>query len=243
MGDAAKIHALVDALGYPVELMLSPGQANDLTCALPLLEDVDPGALIGDKAYDADAFIETLAERNITPVIPSHLRRATPLPCDFALYSSAISSSASTNSSTFVPSRRATTNSPEIFSLASSSHPLSSSSTGPSATVSQSALGFGRVITRGGLGGRAGQIRPAQAASAAISGLVQTMFMTRVSRRGLRAPFRLRPSEGSGQEARCTHGFRGRPAAFIRLLAVDLRRIGLRLMHRSHCTIRTPCNG
>ena len=66
--------------------MLTPGQANDLTCAQPLLDDVDPAALIGDKAYDADAFIETLAQRHITPVIPSHPRRATPIPCDFALY-------------------------------------------------------------------------------------------------------------------------------------------------------------
>ena len=81
-----KIHALVDALGNPVELMLTPGQANDLTCARPLLDDVDPGALIGDKAYDADAFIETLAQRHITPVIPSHPRRARPLLCDLALY-------------------------------------------------------------------------------------------------------------------------------------------------------------
>src|SRR6187401_2516536 len=31
-------------------------------------------------------FIETLTDRQITPVIPSHPRRATPLLCDFALY-------------------------------------------------------------------------------------------------------------------------------------------------------------
>jgi len=73
-------------LGNPVELMLSPGQTNDLICAEPLLADTDPAALIGDKAYDADAFINILAKRKITPVIPSHPRRATPLPCDFALY-------------------------------------------------------------------------------------------------------------------------------------------------------------
>jgi transposase len=66
--------------------MLSPGQANDLICAEPLLENFDPVALIGDKAYDADAFIKALADRQITPVIPSHPRRAIPLPCDFALY-------------------------------------------------------------------------------------------------------------------------------------------------------------
>jgi transposase len=66
--------------------MLTPGQANDLTCAEPLLEGADPEALIADMAYDADAFLKTLTERQITPVIPSHPRRKTPLPCDFALY-------------------------------------------------------------------------------------------------------------------------------------------------------------
>jgi transposase len=83
---STKIHVLVDALGNPVEVMLTPGQANDLICAEPLLEKADPEALIGDMAYDADAFIDTLAERQITPVIPSHPRRKMPLPCDFALY-------------------------------------------------------------------------------------------------------------------------------------------------------------
>ena len=33
-----EIHALVDALGNPVEAMLSPGQDHDLTCAQPLIE-------------------------------------------------------------------------------------------------------------------------------------------------------------------------------------------------------------
>jgi transposase len=66
--------------------MLTPGQAHDLTCTEPLLEDAHPEALIGDTAYDADAFIDTLTEREITPVIPSHPRRKEPLPCDFALY-------------------------------------------------------------------------------------------------------------------------------------------------------------
>ena len=66
--------------------MLTSGQAHDLTCAEPLLEAVHPEAVIGDMAYDADAFIDTLAARKITPVIPSHPRRTTPRPCDFALY-------------------------------------------------------------------------------------------------------------------------------------------------------------
>ena len=58
--------------------MLSPGQDHDLTCAQPLIEAVDPGALIADKAFDADAFIAALNDRAIVPVIPSKSNRKTP---------------------------------------------------------------------------------------------------------------------------------------------------------------------
>jgi transposase len=64
-------------LGNPVELRLTPGQAHDLACAEPLIENADPDALIGDKAYDADPFVETLTQRGITPVIPSKANRKT----------------------------------------------------------------------------------------------------------------------------------------------------------------------
>ena len=83
---STKIHALVDALGNPVEVMLTPGQDHDLTCAESLIEAVDPGALIADKAFDADPFIAALNAREITPVIPPKSNRTTPRPCDFALY-------------------------------------------------------------------------------------------------------------------------------------------------------------
>jgi transposase len=73
-------------LGNPVELMLTPGQAHDLTCAESLLAAADPGALLGDKAYDADSLIGTLAQRGITPVIPPKANRKLPRACDFALY-------------------------------------------------------------------------------------------------------------------------------------------------------------
>ena len=66
--------------------MLTPGQAHDLACAEPLIENVDPQALIGDKAYDADHFVETLIQREITPVIPPKANRTTQRACDFALY-------------------------------------------------------------------------------------------------------------------------------------------------------------
>src|SRR6202049_657729 len=85
-GLTTKIHALVDALGNPVELMLTPGQDHDLTCAEPLIENADPDALIADKAYDADRFVEVLTQREITPVIPPKADRKVQRACDFALY-------------------------------------------------------------------------------------------------------------------------------------------------------------
>ena len=66
--------------------MLTPGQDHDLACAKPLLENADPGALIGDKAYDADLLIDALKERAITPVIPPKANRKVPRECDFVLY-------------------------------------------------------------------------------------------------------------------------------------------------------------
>jgi hypothetical protein len=58
----------------------------------PLLEEADPGARVGDTASDADALIDTLAERQVTPVIPSRRRRKTSLPRDFAVLPSIASS-------------------------------------------------------------------------------------------------------------------------------------------------------
>jgi len=81
-----KIHALVDALGNPANLMLTAGQIHDLACARGLIENADPQALIADKAYDADPLIDSLAEREITPVIPPKSNRKTKRDCDFALY-------------------------------------------------------------------------------------------------------------------------------------------------------------
>ena len=73
-------------MGNPFELILAPGQDHDLTCADSLLENADPGALIGDKAFDADPLLITLKRRGITPVIPSKANRKVKCDCDYALY-------------------------------------------------------------------------------------------------------------------------------------------------------------
>jgi len=77
---------IADALGNPVAISLTPGQASDLSQAGSLLDKVDPQAFLADKAYDADALIDTLEERRITPVIPPKANRLVPRPTDFALY-------------------------------------------------------------------------------------------------------------------------------------------------------------
>jgi transposase len=66
--------------------MLTAGQDHDLTCAQPLLENTTPGAVIADKAYDADALIDKLTEQGVTPVIPPKDNRKDKRECDFALY-------------------------------------------------------------------------------------------------------------------------------------------------------------
>ncbi len=81
-----KIHAIVDALGNPVAFSLTGGQVHDLGQAQPLLERVKPKALLADKAYDANALIEALEKRQITPVIPSKSNRIVPRDTDYALY-------------------------------------------------------------------------------------------------------------------------------------------------------------
>jgi putative transposase len=50
------------------------------------LDEVEPDAFLADKAYDANALIEALEERGITPVIPPKANRVAPRKTDFALY-------------------------------------------------------------------------------------------------------------------------------------------------------------
>ena len=51
-----------------------------------MIDSADPNALIGDKAYDADPLLDTLARREIIPVIPPKANRKVQRACDYALY-------------------------------------------------------------------------------------------------------------------------------------------------------------
>jgi transposase len=77
---------MADALGNPVAISLTAGQASDLGQAEPLLAEVEPKAFLADKAYDADALIDLLDMRQIKPVIPPKANRTEPRRTDFVLY-------------------------------------------------------------------------------------------------------------------------------------------------------------
>ena len=85
-GLTTKIHVIVDALGNPLALSLTGGNAHDITQAEPLAAQVEPEALLGDKGYDADSFITSLEVRAIKAVIPPRSTRKVQRACDFALY-------------------------------------------------------------------------------------------------------------------------------------------------------------
>lgn len=84
---STKIHALTDALGNPIRLSLSGGQASDLVGADQLLPGLEAGALLADKAYDADARVLAVLEAaEITAVIPPKRNRIVRREYDQDLY-------------------------------------------------------------------------------------------------------------------------------------------------------------
>jgi transposase len=75
-GLSTKIHARVDCQGRPIQLLITPGQAHDLTGAEPLLADLSRGTIIvADKAYDADRLRCHIKACGAIPNIPNMIRR------------------------------------------------------------------------------------------------------------------------------------------------------------------------
>jgi transposase len=82
-GLSTKIHAL----GNPIDLFLTGGEAHDLVGANHLLANMQADVLIGDKAFDADErVIMPLAAAGKTAVIPSKANRRQPRDYDRDLY-------------------------------------------------------------------------------------------------------------------------------------------------------------
>jgi transposase len=77
---------LADALGRPLRLILTGGQVHDIVTAPALLEGIDGGAVIADKAYDSNHLRQLIANAGMLAVIPSIPSRKVPIPHDANLY-------------------------------------------------------------------------------------------------------------------------------------------------------------
>ena len=77
---------MADALGNPLDFILTGGQAADVTQAYNLIEGVRAAYALMDKAYDADKLIDQLKLQGIIPVIPPESNRKTPREYDRHIY-------------------------------------------------------------------------------------------------------------------------------------------------------------
>lgn len=81
------MHAVCDADGKPLILLLTEGEVSDYRGAatvLPALPEAD--ALIADKGYDSDLLRKALSALKIEPCIPGRKNRKAQVPYDPALY-------------------------------------------------------------------------------------------------------------------------------------------------------------
>lgn len=82
-GRTTKIHALVDLLGRPLRLVLTPGKTSDIKVADLLVgETQGMKRLIADRGYDANRLRATLHDQSTIPVIPGRRNRKRPIQYD-----------------------------------------------------------------------------------------------------------------------------------------------------------------
>jgi transposase len=77
---------LADALGRPLRIIVTAGQAGDITQAPVLLEGQAGGAVLADKAYDSNAWRALIACMDAEAVTPSNRTRKVTIPHDAGLY-------------------------------------------------------------------------------------------------------------------------------------------------------------
>jgi transposase len=85
-GLSTKIHAAVDALGNPVRLLLTAGQASEYGQANALIEGFDADYILADKGYDSDEFVEVVEKTGAVAVIPPRRNRKEQREYDRELY-------------------------------------------------------------------------------------------------------------------------------------------------------------
>lgn len=86
-GRNTKIHAIADAKGRLLSILLTRGQAHDCPPAPRLIRRTKAAKkLIADKAYDSAELRQWLADRGTQPVIPNKSNRTQPFGFDKKTY-------------------------------------------------------------------------------------------------------------------------------------------------------------
>ena len=85
-GFGTKIHSVVNGLGLPVKLTLTPGQGADVTEAKSLLQGFPLEDVIGDKGYDSKAVVATVETQGGRAIIPSRKNAISPREIDWDRY-------------------------------------------------------------------------------------------------------------------------------------------------------------
>ncbi len=87
-GFSTKINARTNAEGLPIGVVITPGQAHDVTAFPALMQEIDcdPEQMLGDKGYDSEAVRNDIEERGGEAAIPSTATRKIQHAVDKALY-------------------------------------------------------------------------------------------------------------------------------------------------------------
>jgi len=73
---STKIHAAVDGLGNLARFRLTGGERHDITQAEALIEGMpNVGAVVADKAFDADSLLERIEAMKAQAIIPPRSNR------------------------------------------------------------------------------------------------------------------------------------------------------------------------
>ena len=83
---STKLHLAVDSTGRPLRLIVPEGQVHDISCANELVEHLRAKAVIADKGYDSDAFVQVVRTTGAKVVIPPRSNRKTKRRYSRALY-------------------------------------------------------------------------------------------------------------------------------------------------------------
>lgn len=74
-GFTTKIHTAGDALGNPLNFIITAGEKHDITQAEALIEGISGSIIIADRGYDSEAFRAKIEQQNCISVIPSRSNR------------------------------------------------------------------------------------------------------------------------------------------------------------------------